>query len=427
MTSQVRYTATETEQLLRHALDSTSRLTKGRLATELGVAPARISEGLSGEWKLGGDKRQKLIEKYGQPRGKQGRYVQAETSESISDFLQYEQEISRKRHLETIMGTLTDPGFRQELAGHIIKPDQEDFSGIPPVLTSRQASQTLEKVEQFLMSPEFAEWLEAIRIRHQRLCKAKVSAEYFQDYFRASTFYDIDQVAELTFPIGRPEPPSDHGLKDYADRYGLAFQHINGLDLAALGAAFLSLQDEKHYRAAGLKKPISLAKPPRRKALVENKEFVLTGDRVWQEQGRFNSSKIGQPFMEAGVFRVLLKHPHQTLSPTFERQRNLDVPSGGKGVDWNLDYWTTYQVELFLNQDCNYALVIELGTDHGPFIANDLHLTERTILIPKISGRHVLEHLNELRDWLGMDELPETSIKENIALAGGYIPGAEIL
>jgi hypothetical protein len=427
MTSQVRYTATETEQLLRHALDSTSRLTKGRLATELGVAPARISEGLSGEWKLGGDTREKLIEKYGQPRGKRGRYVEAETSESISDFLQYEHEVSRKRHLETVLVALTAPGFLQELAGHIIKPDREDFSGIPPVLTPRQASQTLEKIEQFLMSPEFAEWLEAIRIGHQRLGKSKVSAEHLQDYFRASTFYDIDQVAELTFPIERPEPPSDHGLKDYADRYGLAFQHINGLDLAALGAAFLSLQDENYYRAAGLKKPISLAKPPSRRALVEIKEFVLTGDRVWQERGRFNSPKIGQPFTEAGVFRLPLKYPHQVLSPTFERQRNLEVPSGGKRVDWNLDYWTTYRVELFLNQDCNYALVIELGTDHGPVIANGLHLTERTILIPKISGRHVLEHLNELRDWLGMDELPEISIKENIALKGGYIPGAEIL
>ncbi|AKV98116.1 hypothetical protein ACP86_19320 [Marinobacter sp. CP1] len=427
MTSQVRYTATETEQLLRHALDSTTRLTKGRLATELGVAPARISEGLSGEWKLGGDKREKLIKRYGQPRGKRGRYVEAETSESISDFLQCEQEISRKRHLETILVALTAPGFLQELAGHIIKPDREDFSGIPPVLTPRQASQTLEKVEQFLLSPEFTEWLEAIRIGHQRLCREKASAKHLQDYFRASTFYDIDQVAELAFPIGRPEPPSDHGLKDHADKYGLAFQDINGLDLAALGAAFLSLQDEKHYRAAGLKEPISLAKPPRRKAFVENKEFVITGDSVWQEQGRFNSPKIGQPFTEAGVFRIPLKHPHQVLSPTFERQRNLEVPSSVKGVNWNLDYWTTYRVELFLNQDCNYALVIELGTDHGPFIANDLHLAERTILIPKISGRHVIEHLNDLRDWLGMEELPETSIKENIALAGGYIPGAEIL
>lgn len=427
MTSTDRYTATETEQLLRHALDSASRLTKGRLATELGVAPARISEGLSGEWKLGGDKREKLIEKYGQPRGKRGRYVEAETSESISYFLQYEQEISRKRHLETVLSALIEPGFLRKLASHIIKPFPDDFSGIPPVLTSRQASQTLGKTEQFIMSPEFLAWLEAVRIGHKRLCKEEVSAEVFQDYFRASTFYDIDQVAELTFPIGRPEPPSDHGLKDYAEKYDLAFRHINGLDLAAIGAAFLSLQDEKHYRAAGLKKPISLTKPARRKVLVENKEFVLTGDGVWQEQGRFKSPKIGQPYTERGVFRVPLKHPHDILSPTFEQQRNLEIPRSVKGVNWNLDYWTTYRVELFLNQDCNYALVLELGTDHGPLIANDLHLTERTILIPKISGRHVLEHLNELRDWLGMDELPETSIKESIALAGGYIPGAEIL
>jgi hypothetical protein len=427
MIENLNFSASETEQLLRHALSSPKRINSQRLALELDVTASRISEGLKGKWHLKPHQKAYLIEKYGQPRGVPGQYVFAEVADSISDFLDDEEALSRKRHVDHILDTLSDRDFLHQLASSITPLPTGVYE--LPTLKPSEVRERLSSCEEFLLSAEFAGWLEAVRRRCRAFDSERPTPDDIESFFWASTYYDVELVDDLPVPVGSPELPSSKGLGKKAIEYGLGIgsPNLNALDLAAVGAAFLSLQQPEYYRKAGLDNPLSLSNPPKKRELVERVEFVLTGDLIREEQSLFKSAKLGLPFSEDSIFQVPWNRPQQVISPTFERPGRLAFHSLNTRSNWDLDYWTTYRVRLFLNRDCNYSLVIELGNDQLSMVPDGFHHPLRSIVIPKISGRHVLDHLNELREWLGLDALPEQTIKEEIAQAGGYVPGARIL
>jgi len=359
-------------------------MTKQRLAHYLDVAPPRISEGLRGAWRLNEDLKQKLIDNFGQPRGIPGRYVQAEVSGSISEFLAEEAELSRKRHLQTVLSTLFDRDFLQRLAESVTPWPEGTYS--PPVLAPRQTTEMLSKLERFLLSPKFAEWFHALRQGHERLNNEKGSSYDLESFFWASTYYDIELIEEISIPVGSPDLPSTNGLREHAKAEGLAFEKINALDLASVGAALLALREEKHYRSAGLNKPVSLTQSSKHRRCVEVEEFVLTGNLIWTEESQFKSAKRGLPFAENAIFRVSGNQFQKTISPTFERDRRLEFPSLKGQANWDVDCWNTYRVELFLRRDCNYSLVIELGNDQLSSVPNGYHFPLRKVVIPSITG-----------------------------------------
>jgi hypothetical protein len=425
MISKNSYSVTETEQLIMHALASSKRMTKQRLAHFLDVPPSRISEGLRGIWRLNYDLRQKLVDNFGQPRGIPGFYVQAEVSGSISDFLAEEAELSQRRHLQTVVSTLCDEAFLRQLAEKVVPWPTGTFS--PPVLAPKQVTEILSSLERFMLSSVFSEWLRALRRGHERLNNEKCSPSDLEAFFWASTYYDIELIDEIPTPVGSPNLSSTKGLRTHALAEGLHLEKVNALDLSSVGAALLALRKEKNYRTAGLKKPLSFGQPSTYTGCVEVEEFVLTGDSIWNQEGVFKISKRGLSFDEHAIFRVPGNQLQQTISPTFERSDRLEFPVLKGQANWDVDCWSTYRVELFLRRDCNYSLVIELGNEQVSRVPKGYHHPLRKVVIPNITGRHILDHLNELRGWLELDELPEQSIKEKIAEAGGYIPGAQIL
>ncbi|KAA1172795.1 hypothetical protein FWJ25_13355 [Marinobacter salinexigens] len=421
------FPATETEQLLRHALASSTRLNNQGLALTLGVPAPRISEGLKGKWHLKPDHRDKLIEEFGQPRGVPGQYIYAEVANSISDFLDDEPALSRKRHISNILNTLCDQHFLESLAKALTPICRETYSA--PELTPSDARKKISQFEKFLLSPEVAQWFSVVQRRYKELDLKAFRPGDIESFFWASTFYDIDVLDEIPIPVGSPGLLSNKGLEKKAVEYGIRIGSVqlNALDLVAICAAFLTLQEPKHYQNAGLDKPFSLSTPPKKRDLVDRVEFVLTGDLIWEEEKRFNINKIGLPFSEDIIFRYPGDQIQRAISPTFEGPDRLEVPLRNTRANWGIDFWSTYRVRLFLNRDCNYSLAIELGNDQLPTSSRGHHYPLREIVVPKISGRHVLDHLNELREWLGLEGLPEQAIKEQIAQAGGYVPGARVL
>jgi len=421
------YAVTETEQLLRHALATSKRMTNLSLALELDVKPPRISEGLRGAWNLNPEQKQRLIEKFGQPRGAAGRYIRAEQFDSFSAFLDQASEIYRKHHLASVLETFRDREFLEKLA-ETVRKMPADTSLPYPALTAAQVTKTLSAFEQFLLSPEYSRWLQAVRIGYKKLMQENLGVREMQRYFWAAKYYNVELIEQIPIPARDSDLPSDAGLEALAGESGLDFIQLNALDLAVIGAAFLALQDERHYRAAKMKKPISLLPRNLSVDLMDRNEFVVTGDRVWEEEGEFAEPKIGQPFAEESIFRKPNGNSQEVVEPRFDQPALLGTTSQyRKKTSWDLDYWTTYRIELFLKNDCNYCLLIEVGNDRAASIPRGYHHPQWTFVIPKIIGRHVFDHLYELRAWLGLDELPEHLIKTRIAEKGGYIPGAEII
>jgi hypothetical protein len=426
VSNQDSYAVTETEQLLRHALATSKRMTNLSLALELDVKPPRISEGLRGAWNLKPEHKQRLIEKFGQPRGAAGRYIRAEQFDSFSAFLDQASEIYRKHHLASVLETFRDQSFQEKLAETVYRrPSDTAFPY--PALTAAQVTKTLVAFEQFLLSPEFSRWLQAVRIGHKKLMQEDLGVREMQSYFWAAKYYNVELIEQIPIPARDCDLPRDAGLEALAGESGLDFVQMNALDLAAIGAAFLAVQDERHHWAAKLKKPLSLLPQNLNVDLMDRNEFVVTGDLVWEEEGEFAKPKIGQPFAEESIFRKSNGNSQEVVEPRFEQPTLLGTSQYRKKTSWDLDYWTTYRIELFLRNDCNYCLLIEVGNDHAASIPRGHHHPQWTFVIPKIIGRHVFDHLYEVRAWLGLDELPEHLIKTRIAEKGGYIPGAEII
>jgi len=420
------YAATETEQLLRHALATSTRMTNLSLALTLDVKPPRISEGLRGGWNLNPEQKQKLIEKFGQPRGAVGRYICAEQFDSFSAFLDQASEISRQHHLSAVLETFRDQNFLEKLAETVYRRPSD--TGFPyPALTAAQVTKTLAAFEQFLLSPEFSRWLQAVRIGHKKLMQEDLGVREIQRYFWAAKYYNVELIEQIPIPARDCDLSRDAGLEALAGESGLDFVQLNALDLAAIGAAFLALQDERHYRAAKLKKTLSLLPQNLSVDLMDRNEFVLTGDLVWDEEGEFSEPKIGQPFAEESIFRKSKENHQEVVEPRFEQPALPGTLQYRKKTNWDLDCWTTYRIELFLKNDCNYCLLIEVGNDQAASIPRGYHHPQWTFVIPKIIGRHVFDHLYEVRAWLGLDELPEHLIKTRIAEKGGYIPSAELI
>nr|WP_102385724.1 XRE family transcriptional regulator [Vibrio cyclitrophicus]PME20605.1 transcriptional regulator [Vibrio cyclitrophicus] len=109
-----------------------------------------------------------------------------------------------------------------------------------------------------------------------------------------------------------------------------------------------------------------------------------------------------------------------------------------------LDYWNTIRVEVYLSENMNYHLLIHMS--HGNLEPLDLsHEStipegfdwcnydaavgerDRVAVIKNVNTLDLFRQIEELRKWQGLEQDNLYELKQNIAKAGGHIPGAYVL
>ncbi|MDH5975182.1 helix-turn-helix domain-containing protein [Vibrio splendidus] len=109
-----------------------------------------------------------------------------------------------------------------------------------------------------------------------------------------------------------------------------------------------------------------------------------------------------------------------------------------------LDNWNTIRVEVYLSENMNYHLLIHmsqgnlepLDLSHESTIPEGFEWCnydaavgerDRIALIKNVNTLDLFRQIEELRKWQGLEQDNLYELKQNIAKAGGHIPGAYVL
>ncbi|MEW5056213.1 MAG: hypothetical protein AB1Y25_01135 [Cycloclasticus sp.] len=416
-----RVTREGTTRLIKHALASSTQMTSKELAKILSTQEARISEGKRGEWTLEESHASILVDKFGQPRGAPGHYIQAEKNASITSFIEDEPEQSSRRHYETIINYLNSPKVQDKLVEKLTHT--HNLGANPITLDNADKEQILSDFKRLLLSSTFKQWLKPV---NQWMLKAKDEKLNYKEILTRSSslkHYDIEILDQLPAQQQDGEDyPSESSLSVYAkNEFTLNLDHLSTISLLLIGNAINDFELSTIQHELGLDTSSSFS--PKRTNISNRSttDYVITGTIVWEREGEFKKPKTGQAASENLAFKT--PDEQFIFSPNLLAQNwDLSNPTG-----WQLDCWTTFKVRLFINESCDYTLTIELGAQKGSPQQSADHYGERQIIIPKVSGLKLFEQLIELRQWLDLGKIPEIEIKTNIAKAGGYIPGTIVL
>ncbi|UAL43979.1 hypothetical protein K8B83_03690 [Shewanella inventionis] len=104
------------------------------------------------------------------------------------------------------------------------------------------------------------------------------------------------------------------------------------------------------------------------------------------------------------------------------------------------DYWSDARCELYLSENMNYHFLIQLShssimewahidddslSDEKYF--GEVNANDRLIVIRNINSLHLYECIEKIRKWFGQPSDSLFELKQEIAKAGGYVPGARVL
>ncbi|WP_257274500.1 helix-turn-helix transcriptional regulator [Endozoicomonas sp. SESOKO4] len=402
MTEVSRY---ESKLFIHHALESvkSSGGNQKQLAELLGIEETRLSEAKNGRYSITPSAKQMIIEHFGMPRPGKGVYVKGEVYDSLDEFICNYEQSSLDRHLSRLAKTFSRSDY-QEIACGLF------YCLVDNVSASEKRDLKIKMINGILNDDRFVEW------------GKKVS----------SYIYGVENPACNSHKSydDPPEPLPDFSselendlLKGFIDSERKLFSFPKGRD-------------------------------------IHKEEFRNTFYWLWLLKYHMPEFKFGFPFdvkthqMKQIVLtgRVIMDDTHQTekvrdinlhkaseVSTQYSRYEKLGhVPYLGRYVHPEVsidpqskinskpDYWPITHLKLFMNESMEYHLWIKLARDYqysdSPQMAD-----ERDIIIRKIHWKDLFSDIEKIRKWVGAANSPEESIKTQIALAGGFIPGAEVL
>ncbi|MDO6513582.1 hypothetical protein [Neptuniibacter sp. 2_MG-2023] len=442
-----KFSLEDTKRLLDHAVSASSNMTATKVAKFIDVPPPRISEGRRKEWRLSQHEADTLIAEYGQPRAKPGLFVSAEGRDSIKSFIELEPSTSKMRHFKKVSSLHHSSQFLNSVAQKIaiigeddkIITAYEEFSeegdellNLEEQSKARKAraqkkhssaefrKQKLDILLAVMQTPKFSKWLKEARLYFDKLRKQFDDPEKVYFSMGATGYYGINEIQNLT-PNGDNEHLSSEGslhklLEEYGLKPSLYFNETSLLLFGTLEQLFRELESSNTNKSL-----IS----ENENTLMEIKDYVITGEKIWSHEGRFTEPKLGLPGIEEIFFPDIENRPDWTY-PLLLSNNRLKSPDEKDENSLSVDRWTTYEISLFLKDNCDYALLLSLGSYENRY--NDvIHHPERFIIIPNIPGLQLFKELDEMRKWLTLPELPLNNIKKDIAKHGGYIPGAIVI
>ncbi|MDO6563861.1 hypothetical protein Q4488_10755 [Amphritea sp. 1_MG-2023] len=434
----------DTKRLLDHAVSASSNMTATKVAKFIDVPPPRISEGRRKEWRLSQHEADTLIAEYGQPRAKPGLFVCAEERDSIKSFIELEPSTSKTRHFRKVSSLYHSSQFRNSVADQIAIIGEDDDAlfaheaftesgdehlsmnerdtvqkarARKKYFSAEFRKEKLDKLLAVIKTPKFSKWLIQARLYLDKLRNTYNDPDTIYRMMGSTSYYCISDINKIT-PDGKNNHlSSDGSLDKLLEEHGLKLSSLLAMSLFLIGVL------EKHFRESDLPTLGSATKI--QESTEEMKDYVITGEKIWSHEGRFTEPKLGLSGIEEIFFPDIENRPDWTY-PLLLSDNRLKSPDEKDENSLSVDRWTTYEISLFLKDNCDYALLLSLGSYENRY-SEVIHAPERFIVIPNIAGLQLFKELDEMRKWLTLPELPLNDIKKDIAKHGGYVPGAIII
>ncbi len=333
MSSSDKLSFEDTKRLLDHACSASPNMTAAKIADFLEEPPSRISEGRSKGWRLSIHGANKLIEQYGRPKGKPGLFVRAESRETISSFIDSESVVSKCRHMDRISSLYHSGDFRNALADQLkftgdeywLLPDSEvvveksdrSLSSFD-LDDARRASaknrdrsfeyreKKLAKLFLMMETEAFSQWLLAARSYLEKLRHSCGDPEQIYSMLSSTDYYGINEIHKIT-PDGKNDHLSSEGsLNELIKEHGLDLTLFPKMSLFLIGSL------EHHFRKSKLLHIKDQLTIQAEETLVEMKEYVITGEKIWSHEDRFTEPKLGLAGLESLFFPDIKDRPDWT-------------------------------------------------------------------------------------------------------------------
>ncbi|TNE94836.1 hypothetical protein [Porticoccus sp.] len=409
----------ETKRLLDHAC-SAAQMTATKVADILDVPAPRISEGRNMAWRLNQTQADKLTEKFGRPRGKAGIFIRAERRESIQHFLDNEKPLSEYRHFKRAKAFFDSQEFQNKLADALQLSDESPslLQSIEKKRQSKTAENRKSRLDilfSIMQTPEFARWLSSAGVYLNRLCDTYDDLNEIYRMMGASTYYAIDDLPNIDPQGSNENLSSENSLDEILRSHSLNIQQLGAMRLFLVGALEQSLRGPTSSNQTA-------------ESLTEMHEYVITGQKIWSYTGAFSEPKRGEIGIDNEHLPEIKNGPDWTplLTGDYSSLLSTHLAPEQKATPLSVDFWTTYEATLFMNDNCDYAFWLSLASDRQ-LKGEIIHFPTRNIVVPFISGSELFKELEKIRAWLTLPELPLITIKTDIAKHGGYLPGTIVI
>lgn len=341
------------------------------LAIDFGIKESRISELKNAKkpLKVSPNQIRQIIELCGAPKRNPGRFEHAELYDSLDSFFEQYISVTLNRFHRNVFQYMSNPRVIDQIVGKC------SFE-----VTSR--NEQTKTINQLIRSEKFAE-----------ICRDV-------DFNQKVTSSSVEQFSSITEPFGVyiGDRETFHvlrqlwSLSEVLDDFQLGSETNKGLG-----------------------------------PIVPKTPIVLTGKRI--------AAFMPEHSMHDGPANELVeKELIRLISDYLPSIRDLP----------KLDIWNTIRVEVYLSENMNYHLLIHMS--HGNLEPLDLsHEStipegfewcnydaavgerDRIAVIKNVNTLDLFRQIEELRKWQGLEQDNLYELKQNIAKAGGHIPGAYVL
>ena len=150
--------------------------------------------------------------------------------------------------------------------------------------------------------------------------------------------------------------------------------------------------------------------------IVPSTPVVLTGSRIL-------NIKSGPSFKVSANQEIINKLGKSGRYPKICGYHDTRLKISTNHIEPKPDYWISSKFEVYLSENMNYHLLIHLSdNDDGTSPPK-----ERLIIIMNVELLDLLKEIEKLRKWHGLPIDNHYALKQQIAKAGGHVPGARVL
>ncbi|BFL81983.1 hypothetical protein LFREDSHE_04330 [Shewanella baltica] len=362
--------------------------TQKDMAKALGLEESRLSEMKRGSGVISPNLMAKIVEYCGSPRRNPGRYLEVELYNDIENFFNSFESTTANRFYRKLLALIKNEELYQHFLD-LISPHNLNYK------TDKNAIEAL--LNEFFLSKEYLD-----------ICSKYSNVLRTTDGFTTRPiddfqWWNVDHTGYKSLSIG--------GLliKDF-ETFKLMF---------IFSKLFEDITDFKF----GSKEPLNI------QPQIPVEPAILTGKRILI----MKSSLLENAPVTSAVYDLFGKNKSGI---TLSDYRGLQL----KPEQYMPDYWQEGRCELYLSENMNYHFLIHLSPTYIQEFADidDDSLSDmkyfgivrpndRLIIIRNINSLSLYQQVENIRKWFGLPIDSLFELKEEIAKAGGYVPGARVL
>jgi transcriptional regulator with XRE-family HTH domain len=362
--------------------------TQKDMAKALGIEESRVSEMKGGNGVISPNLMTKIVKYCGAPKRNPGRYEEVELYDDLDSFFDNFKGVTVNRFHRKLLKLAKNEEFYQQLLSLISTPDLH--------------YKTDKKIIESQLNELF------------------LSEEYLE---KCNNYSEV-----LRNTVGYDERPIENFQWWNIDDRGLHILSVAGIVIGDFDTFRLLYLFSKLFEAKlGFK--FCGESPLNVHPKVSTEPVILTGKRIL-------IIKSGS-LKNAGV--------NTTVSEMFGNNVNHNKLNEYRGLklkpeQYMPDCWEEARCELYLSEDMNYHFLLQLSPRiiaewvpideesqsdlayFGHVLPND-----RLIVIRNINALSLYQQIEDVRKWFGLPSDSLFELKQEIAKAGGYVPGARVL